>query len=242
MNLGLYYLKSRYYDPETGRFISPDNVDVLLATPTALTDKNLYLYCDNNPVMRVDEDGEFWNYLIGGAVGAVLGGLSAAYSSYQTMGYVDSSVVFIGVTTGAIGGVIGASGLPWYVQSLAAASLSIVNDVASSRVQGQEINHMDVAYNAMIAAASSAIASSITYLARSSSEKTIESGVGRVIRGVDTMKSGSRFWKGAVKRGIEIIQDGVQSLNVAQGQASVIGTAISFVVTNIKTFFSSLKG
>ena len=101
---------------------------------------------------------------------------------------------------------------------------------------------MDVAYNAMIAAASSSIASSITYLARSSSEETIKNGVGRVIRGVDTMKSGSRFWKGAVKRGIEIIQDGVQSLNVAQGQASVIGTAISFVVTNIKTFFSNLKG
>ncbi len=64
---GLYYLKSRYYDPELGRFISPDNVDVIAATPMGLTDKNLYAYCDNNPVMRADKDGEFW--LVSIAVG-----------------------------------------------------------------------------------------------------------------------------------------------------------------------------
>ena len=27
----------------------------------AYTDKNLYAYCDNNPVMRVDNGGEFWD-------------------------------------------------------------------------------------------------------------------------------------------------------------------------------------
>ncbi len=43
-----------------GRFISADTTDVLLASPTALTDKNLYAYCDNNPVMRKDENGKFW--------------------------------------------------------------------------------------------------------------------------------------------------------------------------------------
>jgi len=57
---GFYYLNSRYYDPKVGRFISADTTDVLTATPTALTDKNLYAYCDNNPVMRADYGGEFW--------------------------------------------------------------------------------------------------------------------------------------------------------------------------------------
>ena len=70
----MYYLKSRYYDAKICRFISPDNAAVLTATPMALTDKNLYAYCDNNPVMRVDEDGEFWNILIGAGVGALVGG------------------------------------------------------------------------------------------------------------------------------------------------------------------------
>ena len=59
-DLGLYYLQSRYYDPVICRFISPDYPDVITATPTALTDKNLFAYCDNNPVMRGDHDGMFW--------------------------------------------------------------------------------------------------------------------------------------------------------------------------------------
>lgn len=36
-----------------------------MVTPYALTDKNLFAYCDNNPVMRVDGDGEFWLISIG---------------------------------------------------------------------------------------------------------------------------------------------------------------------------------
>ena len=55
-NLGMYNLQTRYYDPIVKRFISADNSAVITATPAALTDKNLYAYCDNNPVMRVDEN------------------------------------------------------------------------------------------------------------------------------------------------------------------------------------------
>ena len=62
-DLGFYVTETRYYDPAIGRFISPDAYDVITATPTALTDKNLYAYCDNNPVMRVDHGGAFWDTL-----------------------------------------------------------------------------------------------------------------------------------------------------------------------------------
>ena len=44
----------------TGRFINADTTDVLTVSPTALTDKNLYAYCDNNPVVRRDEFGAIW--------------------------------------------------------------------------------------------------------------------------------------------------------------------------------------
>jgi RHS repeat-associated protein len=57
---GLYYLNSRYYDAEVGRFISPDSADVVTITE-GIYDKNLYAYCDNNPVMRVDTAGYFWD-------------------------------------------------------------------------------------------------------------------------------------------------------------------------------------
>ena len=32
VTLGLYYLRARYYDPETGRFISQDDVSYLAPT------------------------------------------------------------------------------------------------------------------------------------------------------------------------------------------------------------------
>ena len=60
----MYYLQSRYYDAAIGRFINADATDVLTATPMALTDKNLYAYCDNNPVVRVDRNGQFWDYVV----------------------------------------------------------------------------------------------------------------------------------------------------------------------------------
>ena len=58
---GFYYVSSRYYDPEIGRWINADTTDILTATPMGLTDKNLFAYCDNNPVVRVDHGGQFWD-------------------------------------------------------------------------------------------------------------------------------------------------------------------------------------
>jgi RHS repeat-associated protein len=57
---GLYYLQSRYYNPEWGRFINVDDVNSVTATLTDLTDKNLFSYCDNNPITRTDSNGYFW--------------------------------------------------------------------------------------------------------------------------------------------------------------------------------------
>ena len=56
---GFYYVSSRYYSPEIGRFISADTTDILGAS-SDLYDKNLYAYCDNNPIVRKDESGALW--------------------------------------------------------------------------------------------------------------------------------------------------------------------------------------
>ena len=56
-DLGLYYLQSRYYDPNTCRFI---NADCYLSTGQGLLGYNMFAYCGNNPVMRVDPNGEGW--------------------------------------------------------------------------------------------------------------------------------------------------------------------------------------
>ena len=61
---GLYYLESCYYNPELGRMMSADSLSVLGMSKTTLNDKNLYNYCDGNPVGRVDQSGNFWGCCI----------------------------------------------------------------------------------------------------------------------------------------------------------------------------------
>jgi RHS repeat-associated protein len=72
---GLYYLQSRYYNPVWGRFINADDPSVLTVSQVDLTDKNLFSYCDNNPVMRTDFNGDYWEYALatGGTIGAGVG-------------------------------------------------------------------------------------------------------------------------------------------------------------------------
>ncbi len=53
----MYYLQSRYYDPNTGRFINADDTSVLQATQGDLLGANLFAYCGNNPVMNSDPSG-----------------------------------------------------------------------------------------------------------------------------------------------------------------------------------------
>ena len=50
----LYYLNSRYYNPKWGRFISPDSEVSIDPVKASL---NLYSYADNNPINKVDYDG-----------------------------------------------------------------------------------------------------------------------------------------------------------------------------------------
>ena len=52
---GLYYLNSRYYNPEFGRFISADS---FVSTGQGITGGNMFAYCGNNPVNRFDPDGD----------------------------------------------------------------------------------------------------------------------------------------------------------------------------------------
>lgn len=55
-DMGIYYLQSRYYDPNTGRFINADDTNYLNATGTVLG-CNLFTYCENDPINRVDPLG-----------------------------------------------------------------------------------------------------------------------------------------------------------------------------------------
>lgn len=53
---GNYYLRARYYSPETHRFISVDTYEGELKNPLTM---NQNIYCLNNPLVYVDPHGEF---------------------------------------------------------------------------------------------------------------------------------------------------------------------------------------
>ena len=54
---GFYYLQSRYYDPETGRFINADEPEMVVLIIGTLLNKNLYTYCGNGPINSIDPNG-----------------------------------------------------------------------------------------------------------------------------------------------------------------------------------------
>ena len=53
-DLGMYYLQSRYYDPNTCRFINVDS-----ALYHGILGYNMFAYCMNNPVIMIDITGQY---------------------------------------------------------------------------------------------------------------------------------------------------------------------------------------
>ena len=95
---GFYYLQSRYYDPAICRFINADT----FATTDAngFLSANMFAYCENNPIMRVDADGEIWNVIAGAVIGAGL----------EVLGQLMTGTKFADINWGsvAVEGVLGA--------------------------------------------------------------------------------------------------------------------------------------
>ncbi len=56
---GLYYLQSRYYDAEVGRFVSVDELGIMGALVLNVIGSNLYCYCYNNPLVYSDSNGSW---------------------------------------------------------------------------------------------------------------------------------------------------------------------------------------
>ena len=77
----MYYCKSRFYVPKWRRWLNSDSINYL--EPQNITCLNLFAYCNNNPVMYVDENGNFAFFILTAVIGAIIGGLAAGITSYQ---------------------------------------------------------------------------------------------------------------------------------------------------------------
>lgn len=90
---GMYYLQSRYYDPDLGRFISADDFFAFADGTDQHNTLSLYVYCANSPLNHKDPSG----YLAGeAAIGG--GALAALVAALAEM----CAYLLIGISVGVL--------------------------------------------------------------------------------------------------------------------------------------------
>ena len=112
-DLGMYYLRARYYQPSVGRFWTRDTYEGDSSDPLSL---HRYLYTQGNPVNLIDPSG-----LTAGTMGDEMAGISGG-QSIQGAGF--------GGFAGAVGGARGVAGLLGV-----AAGSSMATEFTLSRLQ-----------------------------------------------------------------------------------------------------------
>ena len=141
----MYYCKSRFYVPLWHRWLNSDSINYL--EPKNITSLNLFTYCNNNPVMYVDENGKFPGLitamLIGAVIGAFVGVVGQAgadvLSNLWKYGFktyewsMSSWQTYVGA---AVGGAVGGALTP----ILGPVSTSAINGAVSSFV-GMELEN-----------------------------------------------------------------------------------------------------
>lgn len=142
---GMYYLQSRYYDPEIKRFICADDIDNVSDLQEMPIEKNLYIYCDNNPIARIDTNGRAW---LGVAIAGIAGALSSVGKQIKD-GKSLKELNLIDVASSAISCAVAVTGLGKAVQAV----VSGVTSFASSISNGEKIGESFLAagLNAAIA-------------------------------------------------------------------------------------------
>ena len=149
---GLYYLSSRYYNPVWGRFINADTAAVVAASPDkANWDKNLFAYCDNDPVNRKDDGGEFWEAIaigfaagfVGQYIGDVIGNISSGKTGIDI--FKPSSSIGDYLASGVGGAIAATPGLNF----IGTMAVGAFGSVSSDFFKGNLNNWKDVGESAL---------------------------------------------------------------------------------------------
>ena len=98
-NLNLYYNRARWMEPGRGRFWNSDTFEGFASEPGSL---HKYLYCQGDPVNFHDRSGhDLTEMMAVMAIGAVIGGTSAAVGDYALGRAITVSSVVTGAALGA---------------------------------------------------------------------------------------------------------------------------------------------
>ena len=219
---GLYYLNSRYYDADTGRFINADG-----QLNEGVLGYNMFAYCENNPVMRSDDEGEFWNIIIGAAVGGLISAATTAYRSYKETGHVDVTQTVISGISGAICGGVAATGLGTIAQAVTSAVASgvgsIASDYCSAKREGKKFNVGRSLAKAGLAAATGFGCSVLGTGAGKVLTKNLEK-TGQILQ-VKGKNMANTYTRAQAR---ELSRQGSKLINTARGINSVVGTIFTW--------------
>jgi len=239
--IGLYYLQSRYYNPEWGRFISADNYP---STGQGLTGNNMFAYCGNNPVSRADNSGEFWvtAVLVSALVAGTISAVTDAVIQAATTGEVDAGQVLIAGVSGAISGacalIPGGAFVTTAISVGVNAALTAGSYAVNQLRKGEAINETDFWVNVGIGAISGAAGNlfrfSSTGAIRNAGETLVNKGMQKMTNGVlnsatSTIKRGFQY----IDRGISMIYQYAARAGVNSGFGSTMGCVINGVYSLI---------
>ena len=198
---GLIDMRGRVYDPTVGRFLSCDNY---VQEPDNSQNFNRYSYCLNNPLRYTDPTGEFWNLIIGAAIGGVINWASHGFKfNAQGLGYFATGAAAGAVGIGIAGGVnvamaggnfwTGAAGLAQGV-----ASTGFWAGAASGASSGFAGGFILGAGNSW--AEGYSFGSGLVEGLKSGGVGALSSGVaGGLLGGMDALDKGTSFWTGKAK-------------------------------------------
>lgn len=113
--LGLYYLQSRYYNPQFCRFLS---ADTFVSTDQGILGHNMFAYCLNNPVNYTDASGET--------------GIMAAGWLVPLLALVDALTPFLEFVALCL---VGATVITKYIEREKAESIAIADSIVSTGEQ-----------------------------------------------------------------------------------------------------------
>ena len=141
---GLYYLQSRYYNPEWGRFL---NADSFVSTGQGIVGNNMFAYCGNNPVNFTDPTGQFLESILefvseaATEAGNALREMKSAFAALGTLSVSDGFLPYgdIIAAIGAIGIVGGAAGYGLY-QAVKSSSAFKVKTKAIAKAKAVEVS------------------------------------------------------------------------------------------------------
>ena len=240
---GLYYINSRYYDPQVKRFVNSDD-DLLSATsPQALIDKNYFTYCDNNPVGRADGEGDCWHIVIGATVGGMLSATTQVIEQGGIHSKKDIAKVAVSLVTGAISGGVGATGIGLFASSGIDAGLTMFTSFGIDLIDNDftlvNVDWWGIVADTVDVGATSLLVGEFygdaTDKVLEKAKKSISKGENKIIKGITSPKTASKV-KGSIKTGQKLIKLNRKRINRINSVGSVLGSIISAVRSIVNKF------